>query len=130
MHYTALTDGVQEIGEGGGGTMGSDVPNESAPWVSNQTEEHQKTNEDIKQQQAKVPQPPEKTHLQTGISYTAVGGGVFWESYTTKDISHMAPSQTDRKQSFDSLGNTRLEEKLCVWIKGAFYSFSFVAMAR
>lgn len=35
---------------GGGGVMGSNIPNESAPRVSNQTEEYQKANEHVEQQ--------------------------------------------------------------------------------
>lgn len=43
--------------------MSCNIPNQSASGVAYQTEEHQKTNEDIKQQQAEVTQPP--VYIQT-----------------------------------------------------------------
>jgi len=45
------------------------IPNESAPRVAYQTKEHQKTNENVKQQQAKVPQPPVIIHRNQSVLY-------------------------------------------------------------
>lgn len=70
--------------------MWSNVPNQSAPWVSYQAEEYQKTNEYIKQQQAKVPQPPVKTQIYKQTSATKQWVVVFWEwAHYSSNIHHV-----------------------------------------
>lgn len=52
--------------------MSCNIPNQSASRVAYQTEEHQKTNEDIKQQQAEVTQPPVYIQMYHNVSYKQI----------------------------------------------------------
>lgn len=55
----------------------SNVPNQSASRVAYQAKEHQETNEYIKEQQAKVSQPPVNIHIYSNNTKSREGGSLF-----------------------------------------------------
>lgn len=80
--------------------MSCNIPNQSASGVAYQTEEHQKTNEDIKQQQAEVTQPPVYIQTHHIVSYKQIHKIRSATNYYIHYVGHSTIYQGEGQISF------------------------------